>query len=91
MAKYAQRLLGLSDAWALALFNFPSWPHHWLDENVTPVISDRIRNDTIFVRPTAEQAVYVLRRLADQFEEEQGANENAIHTTISHFELVEIE
>lgn len=92
VSRYAQKLLGLSDNWRKSLFNCPSWPACWLDKNKTPITSNRISItvQSEFLIPTAEQAAYVLRRLADQFEEEQGANENAIHTTIAHAESVEI-
>ena len=94
---YASKLLGLSKLWKRAVFDYPSWPEAWVDENYTDklkLLPDRPCIGYRMVKPNAEQAASFLRRLADQFEQEQGPNVNTepIRKTFTHeAELVELE
>lgn len=87
VSTYASKLLGLTYGWYSILFS-ERWPNCWLDEDIPlPVdLSDEqginmvlnVRMGAILsFRPTPEQAVFVLNRLADHFENIYGANVEA--------------
>ena len=74
LVDYAQELLGLPPSWADAIFRYGTWPNHWV---YPPKKDARLYAFCIgTIIPTAMEAAEFLRRLADQFEQEQGANEN---------------
>ena len=77
---YARHLLGLNPPWELALF-FERWPNAWLtSKKIDPTDSSNVNSmmswEDAFT-PTPKDAAIILRRLADQFEEEFGVNEEA--------------
>ena len=86
LTKYAQELLGLPEDWTRAMFDYASWPSTWCRKNNSRITPNRWLNGKL-KEPNAEQAATFLRKLAEQFEQEQGANVNKEHAR----ELVEVQ
>ena len=94
LSNYAKSLLGITVEWSKSIFDCATWPAIWADEDSTIKLVTERNYDCDFIYPTAEQAAFFLRRLADQFEEEQGSNVNteSVHKIFTHTpELVEVE
>ena len=103
MMSYAGHLLGLPKEWARAIFRHGEWPLHWVYEpehefwdscsdrtkRISPSTKLRIGSyfSGIVRTPDPYQAATFLRRLADQFEAEQGVNVNE-HNPV-HVEVYE--
>lgn len=93
VSTYASMLLGLTRGWSLLLFH-SRWPRIWLakdmplpvnlsdDEGVTMTARMKL-GEMLSFRPTTEEAVFVLNRLADHFENIYGANAET-ENRISH-------
>lgn len=64
---YARDLLSLPYSWSCVIFEKSVWPSYWFD----PEYKGRFYNknyNVCYKHPDAKEAVFFLRRLADQFE-----------------------